>query len=426
MGITAMAFSVEHKRVTVIGAARSGIAVANAVHRLGGIAKISDMKSREGLMSELQGLEHSARITVECGGHTREFIEQSDYVVLSPGVPHTVPPVIWAREAGIEVMGEIEFAARLCPCPIIAVTGSNGKTTTATLIAEVMRASGRRAVLCGNIGSPFSKHILDLKPSDTVVLEISSFQLESTTTFKPHVAVWLNFSQNHLDRHADMQEYFDAKKKIFASQGQEDWAVLNAAQPELAALAAHLKPKVIFFNGPNKPAGIDNPNQLAVMAAVSAFGVTEDVCRRVFESFKGVEHRQELVRTLDGVDYVNDSKSTTPEAGRWALTHLKKPLVMICGGSDKHLDFTPLKSLVRSRVKIMIAIGQTREALRAAFADVVPVQICDTLPQAVDAARSAAEPGDCVVLSPMCASFDMFNNYEHRGQVFKEIVRRLE
>ena len=213
----------KNKKVTIIGAARSGIAVASAVLRLGGVAKISEGKRLEEFGGQLDEIDSRLRVGmtilyIEAGGHTRGFIEDSDYVVLSPGVRLDVLPVQWARERGIEVMGEVEFAFRLCPCPVVAITGTNGKTTTSTVIAEIIKNAGQRVFLCGNIGSPFSKYVLDLKPTDTVVLEISSFQLESTIHFKPHVAVWTNFSQNHLDRHKDLEEYFQAKCKIFANQ----------------------------------------------------------------------------------------------------------------------------------------------------------------------------------------------------------------
>ena len=227
-----MSFDLKNKKVTIIGAARSGIAVANAVLRLGGIAKISENKPLDEFSPQLKELSDPAGVTIEAGGHTQAFIQDSDYVVLSPGrASWMLYRCKWARERGIEVMGEVEFAFRLCPCPMVAVTGSNGKTTTSTVIAEILKHAGRQVCLCGNIGSPFSKHVLDLKPTDTVVLEISSFQLESTIHFKPHVAVWTNFSQNHLDRHKDLEEYFQAKCKIFANQDSEDFAVLNFLDP---------------------------------------------------------------------------------------------------------------------------------------------------------------------------------------------------
>jgi UDP-N-acetylmuramoylalanine--D-glutamate ligase len=423
--MNAMSFNLKNKKVTIIGAARSGIAAANVVLRLGGIAKISESKKLEEFSSQLNEIGSRERVSIEAGGHTKTFIQDSDYVVLSPGVRLDALPVKWARERHIEVMGEVEFAFRLCPCPVVAVTGSNGKTTTSTVIAEIIKRAGRQVCLCGNIGSPFSQYVLHLKPTDTAVLEISSFQLESTVHFKPHVAVWTNFSQNHLDRHKDLEEYFQAKCKIFANQDSEDFAVLNFLDPQLKKLAGQLKAKVLFFNTPDKSVGVDNPNYLAAMQTAKALGISEDICFKVFSEFKGVEHRLEFVRDLRGVDFINDSKSTTVEAGRWALQRTLKPMVMICGGLDKHLDYSPLRSLVAQKVKHMIAIGQAREIMKSTFGDVVVVDTFTSLEEAVKAARGIAKSGDCVLLSPMCASFDMFKDYEHRGHCFKEIVNNL-
>jgi len=438
-----MGFNVKGKKITIIGAARSGLAAAQVVLRLGGIAKISDSKAiGDTLDSRLYvNGEYSlggrggdkGRTLVEAGGHTKDFIQDSDYVVLSPGVRRDAEPVLWARERGIEVMGEIEFAFRLCPCPIVAVTGSNGKTTTSTVIAEIIKASGRRVCLCGNIGSPFSKYVLDLTASDIVVLEISSFQLESTIHFKPHVSVWTNFSQNHLDRHKDLQEYFEAKCRILVNQGPEDFAVLNFQEPLHRKLVDRLKSKVLFFNQsdarlafPVKGEGVvDNPNYLAALQAAHALGISDQVCMKVFAEFKGVEHRLEFVRDLGGIDFINDSKSTTVEAGRWALERAHRPLIMICGGLDKHLDYAPLKPLVAQKVKHMIAIGQARDIMKSTFGDVVAVDTFTSFEEAVTAARHVAKPGECVLLSPMCASFDMFKDYEDRGRIFKEIVNNL-
>ncbi|MEI7998802.1 MAG: UDP-N-acetylmuramoyl-L-alanine--D-glutamate ligase [Candidatus Omnitrophota bacterium] len=406
----------KNKKVTIIGAARSGLAVADLVLRLGGISKISDSKE---VVSAPVGC------MIEQGGHTKEFIQDSHYVVLSPGVRIDSQVAKWAKEKGIEVMGEVELAFRLCPCPIVAITGSNGKTTTTTLIAEILRKAGKNVCLCGNIGSPFASHVLSLNPADVVVLEISSFQLESTIHFKPHVALWLNFSQNHLDRHKDLNEYFDAKKKIFANQDKNDFAVINFEQGELRELVERLESEVVYFNDQQSPVGITNPNYRAAFVTAKALGISEDISRNVFKEFKGVEHRLELVRTLDGVDYINDSKSTTAVAGRWALESVHKPLIMICGGSDKHIDYNDLKSLVGEKVKNMIAIGAIKEQIRQTFADVVHVEFANSLESAVELARQKACSGDCVILSPMTASFDMFKDYEHRGRVFKEIVTKL-
>jgi len=422
-----MSLNLKNKKVTIIGAARSGIAVANAVGRLGGIAKITESKVLAEFSEQLNGLVEPTRVLIEAGGHTKEFVQDSDYVVISPGVRLNVLPVIWAMEQGIEVMGEVEFAFRLCPCPIVAVTGSNGKTTTSTLIAEIIKKSGRRVCLCGNIGSPFSKHVLDLKPTDTVVLEISSFQLESTIHFKPHVAVWTNFSQNHLDRHKDLEEYFAAKCRIFANQDKNDFAVLNFNDVLHKRMAPTLKANILFFNSPGDDVhGINNPNYLAALRAAHALGISDEVCHQTFAEFKGVEHRLEFVRDLDGVEFINDSKSTTVEAGRWALERAVKPTIMICGGLDKHLDYAPLKDLVAKKVKHMMAIGQAKDIMKFTFSDVVAVDTFASLEEAVKAARQIANTGESVLLSPMCASFDMFKDYEHRGRCFKEIVNSLK
>ena len=422
-----MFFELKNKKVTVSGAARSGIAAANVVLRLWGIAKISDSKPIDQWRDAINGVStiDLERVIVESGKHSRSFIQDSDYVVLSPGVRLDGLPVQWARERRSAVMGEVEFAFRFCPCPVIAVTGSNGKTTTSTVIAEIIKRSGRPVCLCGNIGSPFSRHVLDLNSSDTVVLEISSFQLESTLGFKPHVAVWTNFSQNHLDRHKDLEEYFQAKCRIFANQGKDDFAVLNYQDPEHQKLAKKLKARVLFFNDLKQSSGIENPNYMAAMQAAEALGINREVCLKTFSEFKGVEHRLEFVRNLDGVDFINDSKSTTVEAGRWALQRSFKPLVMICGGLDKHLDYSPLRSLVAQKVKHMIAIGQARDIMRSTFGDVVKVDTINSLEEAVGAARGIAKPGEAVLLSPMCASFDMFKDYEERGRCFKDIVNGL-
>ncbi len=406
----------KNKKVTVIGAARSGIAAADLVLRLGGIPKISDSKKQ---------ISVSPGIRIEVGGHTKEFIQDSDYVILSPGVRLDSQPVQWAREKGIEVMGEVELAFRCCPCPIVAVTGSNGKTTTVTLVAEILKKANRIVRLCGNIGSPFSSHVLNLKQTDIVVLEISSFQLESTIHFKPHVAVWLNFSRNHLDRHKDLAEYFEAKRKILKNQDQEDFIIFNFDQEEFQELAKGLRSKVLFFNGPQSPLDITNPNYRAAMVVAKALGISEDISRQVFSEFKGVEHRLELVRTLHGVDYINDSKSTTDQSGQWALERMTKPAIMICGGSEKNIDYKGLKLLVGEKVKHMIAIGQIRGQIKDTFADVVPLEVVDSLDSAVRIAQEKASLGDCVLFSPMTASFDMFKDYEHRGKVFKEIVEQL-
>ena len=416
------------KTVTIIGAARSGGAAARLIHKLKGQVKISDQAPEESIPEDFRQWIKKERIPVEFGGHTPSFIQQNNLIVLSPGVKIDAPPVQWARAKGIPVWSEIELGYRFCPCPIVAVTGSNGKTTVSTLITKNLQAAGKRVHLCGNVGYPFCESVLEMTPQDYVVLEISSFQLETIVAFKPHVAVLLNLSENHLDRHKDMEEYFQAKKRIFLNQGPGDYAVVNARDPWTRKAVVDIKSQAAYFNTEEqlKKDSIKNPNYLAAAVAAGLVGVPAEVCRRVFYDFKGVEHRLERVRIIKGVEFINDSKATTAEAGRWALQNIDKPIVMICGGRDKHIDFTVLTDLVREKVKSMVVIGEARAKLKEAFGSVVTLEECGSLDEAVRHAQGLAKNGECVLLSPMCASFDMFKNFEERGKIFKEIVSNLE
>jgi UDP-N-acetylmuramoylalanine--D-glutamate ligase len=415
------------KRVTVFGLARSGQAAARLLSRLGSQVRISEQAPSEKIPAEFLTWAKGQEIPIEFGGHTPSFATGSDLFVISPGMRVDALPLQWAREWGIPVWSEIELASCFCPCPIVAVTGSNGKTTTTTLIAEILKAAGRRVWLCGNVGYPFADSVLEMTALDIVALEVSSFQLETIDSFCPHVAVWTNFSQNHLDRHRDLEEYFSAKSRIFKNQQQQDFAVLNARDERVRALVPNLRARVILFDEPGQAQeeGFKNPNYLAAVRVAQIFAVSKEVYQKVLHDFRGVEHRTERVRRLDGVDYINDSKATTVESGRWALQNTDQPVIMICGGRDKNLDYTVLRDLVRQRVKKMILIGEARPILKRVFADIVPVLEADDLERAVHLARQQAQPGDAVLLSPMCASFDMFKNYEERGRAFKEIVKRL-
>ncbi len=411
------------KKIVILGAARSGLAAAKLALQLKAHPKISDRNPADKI-SEDQTWIKKNNVPFQTGGHTRDFIQDSDLVVISPGVRIDAEPVRWAKEKNIPAMGEIEFASRFCKSPIIAVTGSNGKTTTSTLIKEILIGAGRKACLCGNVGTPFSEFVLTEPAPDFFVLEISSFQLESIEHFRPHIAVFLNFNQNHLDRHKDMQEYFEAKKRIFENQTKEDFAVLNARDPWAKKISP--KSQVRLFNQADQPgAPFKNPNQAAVAAVAGILDIDLGVCRKVFERFKGVEHRLELVRTIDGVDYINDSKATTAEAGRWAMENIEKPIIMICGGRDKHIDFSVLEDIVYKKVKKMFIVGESREKIKKSFEKIIRVELCDRLEAAVQKAKECAHPGDCVLLSPMCTSFDMFKNFEERGRNFKEIVKKL-
>lgn len=429
------------KKITIIGGKRSGMALARLVARLNGKARISEQDDENCLPREFRAWAARHNVAFEFNGHTPAFVEDSDLIVLSPGVPFSADCVQWAYGKKIRVLGEIEFASQFCTKPIIAVTGSNGKTTVATLISKILQKAGQKTCLCGNVGFPFSEFVLDLDSDqiDYVVLEVSSFQLESVTDlvsaskggpldikgFKPHIAVILNFSQNHLDRHKDLEEYFGAKKRIFINQDPEDILVLNGKDTESRNLSSRTKSRIVYFNSPKDNNAATNPNYLAVLSVGKILKVDENDCYEVFKEFEGVEHRLEKVRSLDGIDFINDSKATTAQAALWALENIDQPIVMICGGRDKNIDFSVLAETVQQKVKQMFVIGEARAKIRQAFDELIDLQECEGLEEAVTKAKQNASKGDCVLLSPMCASFDMFADFEERGRVFKEIVNKL-
>lgn len=429
-----------NKTVTIIGAQRSGRSAAKLVCQHGGCAKISHRQSNQSIPFEDYLWLRQHQVRFEEFEHTSKFIEHSDYVVISPGVPAGADVIKWAHEKNIPVLGEIEFASQFCEIPIIAVTGSNGKTTVVTLIHETLKQAGFRSYLCGNVGHPFSEYGLSSSKYDFVVLEVSSFQMESLLDkadaartsgairgFNPHIGVLLNFSENHLDRHKDLDEYFQAKTRLFYNQTNSEYAVLNESNARIRDFSTKISSQVVFFNTYGSKAKSDtiNPNFLAILDVLRILRIDESVFQQVLKDFKGVEHRLEFVRSIAGVDYVNDSKSTTAEAGRWALSQTTAPIVLICGGRDKNIDFSVLAELVGHRVKHMLVIGEASKKLCATFQDVVAVQSCDSLKSAVESARGLARSGDQVVFSPMCASFDMFKNFEERGQCFKDIVNEI-
>jgi len=406
-----------NKTIAIIGAQRSGQAAAKLVVQKKGKARITEKGLADSVSENFHQWAATNDVALEWGGHTRAFVQDSDCVVVSPGVRMDAQPIQWARAKGIPVIGEIELAARFCDKPIIAVTGSNGKTTVTTLIHQVLQAAGYSTCLCGNIGQPFAEYVLNLEDKDYVVLEVSSFQMETIKHFHPYVALFLNFSRNHLDRHKDMEEYFAAKKRIFENQTENDFAILNNNYEEIRHLAHELGSKVFYFNGDAR-----SENEAAVLAAAQALRVDTAIAEEVFQNFKGIEHRLEWVRNVHGVEFINDSKATTVEAGRWALQRQSSPVIMICGGKDKNSDFSTLKNMVQEKVKAMFLIGEARGKMKNAFKDVVHIEEYDQLQDAVERAQQYAEVGDTILFSPMCASFDMFENFEERGMVFKEIV----
>lgn len=397
------------------------MACANLLYDLGADVCVTDKNDSEAVRST-RALLKSSRIKSELGGHSKEFIEGRDLAVISPGVPETSSAVAWARQAKIPVISEIEVASMLCPADIIAITGTNGKTTVTTLVGKILREDKRRVFTCGNIGNPFCAEVAKMEAGDFVSLEVSSFQLEAIKAFKPKVSVILNLSRNHLDRYDNMQEYLAAKKRIFLNQDEGDYLVLNYDDPAVRGLAENARPKAVYFS---KEQGL-NPNQSAVLAVGGILGIEKGLIFGVFKEFKGVEHRLEYVADINGVKFINDSKATTVDAAVWALENVAGPIVLIAGGREKGNDYGFILESLRKKVKEVILIGEAAGRIKDAFSGIAPVSGAGSMQEAVEKSQEAAKAGDSVLLSPMCKSFDMFSDYEERGRVFKEAVRKLK
>ncbi|RJO65620.1 MAG: UDP-N-acetylmuramoyl-L-alanine--D-glutamate ligase [Candidatus Omnitrophota bacterium] len=408
------------KKITVVGLARSGSACAALLSSLGAEVYVTELQDNE--VTRRKASELIARgIQVELGLHSEGFIAHKDMVVLSPGVENTALPVVWADQFGVPIVSEIEIGWMVCPARIIAVTGSNGKTTVTTLIGQVIEAAGKKALVCGNIGTPFTSVVAAMVPEDYVSLEVSSFQLERIRTFRPFIACVLNFTRNHLDRYRSMEEYVQAKKRIAINQGKGDSLVLNYNDETARGLAKETKAEVIYFYEGQKL----NPNQAAVMAVGSILGIRKDTMEEVFKGFKGLSHRMEYVAQIANVTFVNDSKATTADSTLWALKNIQGRVILIAGGKDKGVDYRLILGVAKDKVKELILIGEAAAKIETALRNAFPIQKATTLQEAVEKAYRDAEAGDYVLLSPMCSSFDMFLNYEERGEVFREAVKKL-
>jgi UDP-N-acetylmuramoylalanine--D-glutamate ligase len=447
------------QRVLVVGLGKSGVASALFLKAHGARVTVSDTKSGDELRNEIPVLlDHG--ITVETGGHGERTFRGQDLIVVSPGVPVDAPMLAQARAMGEAVIGEIELAAQFLPGPIVAITGSNGKTTTTTLTGEIMTAAGFPALVGGNIGTPAISLAGRAKPETVIVLEVSSFQLETIQTFRPKVAVVLNVTPDHLDRHRTFDAYVDAKARIFENQRDDDFAVLNADDATCVTMAARTKAQVFWFSRQKEVQqgawvgdgnilfrddgrqreimqvseislkGAHNlENVLAAMCAGALMGCTAETIRQAVRDFKAVEHRLEFVATIRGVDYYNDSKATNVDATIKALESFPANVHLILGGKDKGSDYSLLNDLLRQRVKRVYTIGAAAAKIESQIVSSkdggVEVVHAETLENALRKASAVAQPGDVVLLAPACASFDQFKNYEHRGRAFKEIVRAL-
>ena len=411
----------KNKKVTIIGLARSGVACANLLQRLGAQVSVTDIKDDLQSRQACQQL-CSSEFKVELGKHSQELIKQADIVVISPGVPLDSLCVNWAKEFNKLLISEIEVASILCSATVIAVTGSNGKTTVTTLIGKVLESAAKKVFVCGNIGNPFCAEVEQMQEGDFVVLEVSSFQLETIKDFKPKIAIILNLTPNHLDRYNNLQEYLEAKKRIFLNQDQNDFLVLNADDRLLSALTTETRSKVVFFT---KEKGL-NPNQSVVMAVGEILGVELEVMQKVFQEFKGIQHRLEEVAEIKGVKFINDSKATTADSAIWALNNINSPIILIAGGRHKGIDYRVILDAAKGKIKQAFLLGEAKDIIASDLnAGGFSIEKVDNLKEVVNKAYHQARPGYFVLLSPMCSSYDMFTDYEERGRVFKSIVLDL-
>jgi len=420
------------RKVVVVGLGKSGVEAARLLARGKDRVFITEFKDDKVTQDarDLLVAEGVVKLgNIELGGHTDKFIKTADLIVVSPGVRRDAEPIKWAEVRKIPVISELELAYTMCSAPIIAVTGTSGKTTTTTLIGQMLRSGGLDAIICGNIGNPFSGEIKKIKKNSVVVLEVSSFQLELIDKFKPRVSVILNISDNHLDRHKDMHEYITAKCRVFLSQDKSDIVFLNKNDELLSEIAGVIKnPKVEFFNeykDLGRKYNILNEDFLAAMSVASFMGVDEAKMLEVLKDFKGIEHRLEHVANVRGVDFINDSKATTISSVGWALKSLEENIVLIMGGRYKGGDFGLLKPLVEQKVDYIISIGEARTQIKDGLNGVKPIFEANSFSEAVFEGFKKAKKGGRVLLSPGCSSFDMFENYKERGKIFKELVNEI-
>jgi UDP-N-acetylmuramoylalanine--D-glutamate ligase len=444
----------KNKKILVVGLARTGVAVARFLAERGAEVTVTDMKENDALTSELAKLE-GLSINYQLGGHDRHTFLMADLIVVSPGVPMDIKPLMLARAQKREVVSEIELAARFITAPLVAITGTNGKTTTTTLTGEIFRANGFAAFVGGNIGNPLIDLVASGDRVDRVVAELSSFQLEGIKGFRPRVAVLLNITEDHLDRYATFQEYIDAKVRIFENQTGEDFALLNVDDPIVAEFAEKVAARVVpmsqkreldrgifcrdgritfrwdgreerFDTAGYHLQGVHNTeNIMAALAAGLLMGCTAAASQDAVAAFRGLPHRMELVRTVDGVPWYEDSKATNVGSVEKALASFDD-ITLIAGGKDKGGSYAPLAELVSSRVRHMVLIGEARERIAHELGALTDTHLASSLEEAVGLAHRLTKPGGVVLFSPACSSFDMFRDYEERAERYKALVRALQ
>jgi len=448
------------KKVTVVGMARSGVASAKLLKESGALVTVTDIKNESELPEQKEALQALSGIEMEFGRHSDKALLETDLIVVSPGVDTEKPLFVKAKEKGIEIIGELELASSFFKGSVVAVTGTKGKTTTSTLIGEILKKAGRETVVGGNIGEPLTGFVREgVDDTGTIyVAEVSSFQLETIKTFKPKIAAILNIGSDHMDRYKSLQQYVEAKGRIFKNQTEGEALILNANDKFTPLYEQQAKAKQYFFdiNGRDNKEGVflNNGNIIlhlngvekmivnrkellikgshnvenAMVAALAAglLGVENGVIAEVFRNFKGVEHRQELAGEVSGVTFINNSQGTNMLAVEKSLLSYDAPIILIAGGRNKRSDFSELRAVVAKKVKKLVVIGEAKEEIKRALLDVVPTEDAADMADAVRKAFASTVAGDVVLMSPGCASFDMFKNYEERGRIFKEEVRKLQ
>ncbi len=456
-GYDPMDLELENKKVLVVGVGRSGEACARFFNNRGARVTVNDTNQSPLLTKTIERLEKRG-IQAVLGEHPQHLFEKSELICLSPGVPHTLPPIVKARKLGIPVLGEIELASRYISEPIVAVTGTNGKTTTTSLIGEMLKASGQRTFVGGNIGPPLVLYPDLEKKADVLVVEVSSFQLDTIATFRPKVAVLLNITPDHLDRYVDYEGYARSKGRLVENQTPDDTAIYLAGDEMIErVLAGCVSKKTPFYGYGQAPVDFScgaavtsqtvllrydgqeqwidlgrtrlvgkhhHENIAAACLAALAAGATIDGIYRALDEFDGLPHRTEPVRTVNGVVYINDSKGTNVHAVEKALASFDS-VVLIMGGKDKGGDFKALAGLISEKVKRLILLGEASNAIASVLGSLVSTVKVETMAQAVSAAHIWAEAGDVVLLSPGCASFDQYENYAERGNDFRKYVEQL-
>ena len=442
------------KKVLVVGLARTGIATAKFLKAKGSLVTTTEVKPREEMTEAVERL-RGMDIATEWGGHQAETFLKQDMIVVSPGVDLNIEPIQKAIQQGVPVISEIELAYHFIDVPIVAVTGTNGKTTTTLLIGEMFKEDGRKVGVGGNVGEPLILFADGESRWEVLVVEISSFQLEAIEDFRPQISVLLNITEDHLDRYPGYDDYIGAKMRIFSNQNSGDTAVLNRDDPIVMQFGERIKARKVLFSLKGKLdegafsngrtislrragneekyslaktslKGIHNvENMMAALTAARIFGCSKKAIQGALNRFKGLEHRLEFVREIGGVRFYNDSKGTNVGSVVKSLQSFSEPVILIAGGKDKNGDLSPLEELIRKRVRHLILIGEAKERMNRELGGLTNTVMAKTLEEAVLLAHRKAKAGEVVLLSPACSSFDMFKDYKERGRVFKEAVQHL-